>query len=122
VKVSDQPGPDPQPQAEENDFESLPDGELPASLTERMAAAWEKREPKWYERLAPAQKHWVDKLVAIRLQEFEGHLAALDREDSQLAHQIAELTAQVVSLNKRLVTLEDRIAELESGPKANRQE
>ena len=87
-----------------------------------MAAAWDKREPKWYERLAPAQKHWVDKLVAIRLAEFEAHLTALDREDSQLAHQIAELTAQLVQLNNRLAALEGRIDELESGRTAGQQE
>lgn len=88
-----------------------PGGELPASLREQLEAAWKKREPRWYERLAPAQKHWVDKLVAMRLAEFQGHLAALDREDSQLAHQIAELTTQVAGLNSRLASLEARLAQ-----------
>lgn len=88
-------------------------GELPASLKEQLQAAWEKREPKWYERLAPAQRHWVDKLVALRLAEFQDHLAALDREDSQLAHQIAELTTQIVELNRRLAALEARLEQSE---------
>ena len=120
--VTDHTGPDGKPKTGETGSESLPAGEFSASLKERLVAAWDKREPKWYERLAPAQKHWVDKLVAIRLDEFEAHLAALDREDSQLAHQIAEVTAQLVQLNNRLATLEGRIDELESGRAAGRQE
>jgi hypothetical protein len=83
-----------------------PGGELPESLREQLEIAWGKRQPKWYERLAPAQRHWVDKLVALRLAEFQDHLAALDREDSQLAHQVAELTARLNDLNRRLAALE----------------
>lgn len=90
-------------------------GALPDSLKEQLEAAWDKREPKWYERLAPAQRHWVDKLVALRLEEFESHLAALDREDSQLARQVAEVSAQLGQLNRRLAALESRIDALESG-------
>jgi septal ring factor EnvC (AmiA/AmiB activator) len=97
-------------------------GELPASLQEQLAAAWEKRQPKWYERLAPAQKHWVDKLVAIRLDEFTQHLAALDREDSQLAQQIAELTTQVTHLSQRLAALEARLNQPESGQEGDGQD
>jgi septal ring factor EnvC (AmiA/AmiB activator) len=90
-----------------------PGGELPASLAEQLQAAWSKRQPKWYERLAPAQKHWVDKLVALRLAEFQDHLAALDREDSQLAHQVAEMTTQIAHLNRRLAALEARLEQSE---------
>ena len=64
--------------------------------------------------MAPAQKHWVDKLVAIRLDEFQAHLGALDREDSQLAFQIAELTTQIVRLNRYLTSLEERLNRLEA--------
>lgn len=102
---------------EENAPDQQPEGdtgEFPSSLRDQLAAAWEKRQPKWYERLAPAQKHWVDKLVAIRLEEFEAHLAALDREDSQLVRQIAEVSAQVGELNRRLAALEKRLDRLES--------
>lgn len=100
-------GPDQQPEREAAEF--------PSSLQDQLTAAWEKREPKWYERLAPAQKHWVDKLVAIRLGEFENHLSTLDREDSQLARQIAEVSAQLRELNRRLDVLEKRVDQLESG-------
>ncbi len=120
--MADQSGRDEQPEVERNESESLPDGEFSASLKERLTAAWDKREPKWYERLAPAQKHWVDKLVAIRLDEFETHLAALDREDSQLAHQIGEVTAQLTQLNDRLARVESRLDEMESGRAAGPKE
>ncbi|MGD2078688.1 MAG: hypothetical protein PVH18_09915, partial [Chloroflexota bacterium] len=90
--------------------------EFPSSLQDRMVAAWQKREPRWYDRLAPAQKHWVDKLVATRLREFEEDLTALDREDSQLARQIAEVSTQLRELNRRLTALEQRVDGLELGP------
>jgi chromosome segregation ATPase len=113
----------------ENEIESVEDGpdssrpgELPSSLKDRLLAAWENREPKWYERLAPAQKHWVDKLVAIRLDEFHGHLTRLDREDSQLAYQIAELTTRIIQLNRRLAMLEERLDLLEAGEAADHPE
>ena len=105
-------GPDKQPESEA--------GDLPASLKEQLIAAWEKREPKWYERLAPAQRHWVDKLVTIRLQEFEAHLSALDREDSQLARQIAEVSARLGELNRRLSALEARLDQLDSASAKDR--
>jgi hypothetical protein len=99
-----------------------PQGELPDSLREQLQAAWSKREPKWYERLAPAQRHWVDKLVALRLAEFTEHLAALDREDSQLAHQVAELSAQLADMGRRLAALESRLDQNGPGDQAERPE
>jgi chromosome segregation ATPase len=119
---TDQPGPEEKQDIEATSPDVLSDDELSDSLKERLQLAWDKREPKWYERLAPAQKHWVDKLVAIRLDEFEAHLAALDRQDSQLAHQVAELTAQLGELNRRLVALESRIDQLKSGREPGQQE
>ncbi len=103
----------------ENGLDSSRAGELSTSLKERLLAAWEKREPKWYERLAPAQKHWVDKLVAIRLEEFHAHLVKLDQEDSHLAGLIAELTTQLIQLNRRLTSLEERLDRLEAEEEAD---
>lgn len=119
---SDQTGPEEKQEAEAASADVLPNEELSDSLKERLQLAWDKREPKWYERLAPAQKHWVDRLVAIRLDEFEAHLAALDREDSQLAHQLAQFTAQLVELNRRLASLETRLDRLEASQEGDRGE
>jgi len=117
--TSNADGPDEQRETAGDDF---PTGPLPESLWEQIAAAWDKREPKWYERLAPAQRHWVDKLVALRLAEFQDHLSALDREDSQLAHQVAELTTQIAHLNRRLAALEARLEQDEAGHKGDGRE
>ena len=119
MKPSDLPSPsdDVTPESSPGiERESLSSVELPSSLKDRLAAAWKSREPKFYERLAPAQKHWVDKLVAIRLEEFQAHLVSLDREDSELSHQIGELSAQVVQLSQRLSTLEERLESPEDEP------
>lgn len=117
--TSNADGPEEQQETAGDEF---PAGPLPDSLWEQIAAAWDKREPKWYERLAPAQRHWVDKLVALRLAEFQDHLSALDREDSQLAHQVAELTAQIAHLNSRLAALEARLDQAEPGLKGDERE
>jgi len=54
-------------------------------------------------------------LSFISKHKFEAHLAALDREDSQLARQIADVTVQLGELNRRLAALEKRFDQLDSG-------
>ncbi len=81
----------------------------------RLRTAWINHSPKWYARAIPGKGQIVDQLVTLRLEEFQTILAALDREDSELAHRIAELTAQMLQLNRRVVELEEKLADLESG-------
>lgn len=80
---------------------------------EKLKTAWINNSPKWYARAIPGKGQLVDKLVTLRLEEFQSILATLDREDSELAHRIAELSTQLIQLNKRVVELENKLAKIE---------
>jgi predicted nuclease with TOPRIM domain len=81
----------------------------------RLKTAWSNKSPKWFARAIPGKEQMVDQLVTLRLEEFQSILAALDKEDSELAHRIAELSAQLIQLSQRMVELEEKMADLESG-------
>lgn len=63
--------------------------------------------------MIPGQQHVIDKLVTLRLEEFQAQLVELDREDSELSHQIAELSVQVTQMNNLLQSIEQRLIVLE---------
>lgn len=85
----------------------------PDSFLTRLRGAWHSRWPKWYARMIPGKQHVIDKLVSLRLEEFQAQMVELDREDSELSHQIAELSAQISQMNQHLESLERRLETLE---------
>jgi hypothetical protein len=96
----------------ENAFQESKPGS--GGLRARLRLAWINNSPKWYAKMVPGQKQVIDKLVELRLDEFQEHLASLDRGDSDLAHDLAELSAQVVQMNRLLESIDQRLARLEA--------
>lgn len=84
----------------------------PESIWGRLRTAWINNSPKLYARLIPGKMPMVNQLVTLRLEEFQSILSALDRQDSELAHQVAELSALVVQLSQRITELEGQLTDL----------
>ena len=83
-------------------------------LIARFRTLWNNVATRWYVRPLLQQQNKFNRLLVERLHDHEQRLLAQDREQSALAHDLAELEAQLVQTNRLLASIDERLARLES--------
>lgn len=94
---------------EERPFHS----ELPliGPLIAGFRSLWNNVATRWYVRPLLDQQNEFNRILVERIQEQEGRLIALDREQTLLRHDLAENEAQLVHLQQRLQRAEEQLAQ-----------
>lgn len=75
-----------------------------------LRTAWNNVSTKWYVRPMLTQQNSYNQLVAERLSDIDNRLIALDREQAQLIHDMAELQTQFTQMARLLQSIEAHLA------------
>jgi len=86
-------------------------------LIVRFRTLWNNISTRWYMLPILTQQNAYNQLVAERLSDIDNRLITLDREHTQLVHDIAELNIHFVQMNHLLQTINSRLAHIENQTK-----
>lgn len=84
-----------------------------------LRTRWNNVSTRWYVLPILAQQNSYNQLVAERLSDMDNRLIALDREHTQLVHDVAELSVHFRQMNQLLHAINARLAHLEEETKNN---
>lgn len=79
----------------------------------RLRSLWNGVSTKWYVRPMLHQQNEFNRLLVERLRDHDARLIEQDREQTELAHNLAEVTAQLQQTNRLLRAIERRLQRLE---------
>jgi hypothetical protein len=79
----------------------------------RLRSLWNSVSTKWYVRPMLQQQNEFNRLLVERLRDHDARLIEQDREQTALAHNLAEVTAQLQQTNRLLHAIERRLQRLE---------
>jgi uncharacterized coiled-coil protein SlyX len=88
----------------------------------RLRSLWNSVSTKWYVRPLLQQQNEFNRLLVERLQDHDARLIEQDREQTALAHNLAEATAQLQQTNRLLRAIESRLQRLEETASAGDEE
>ena len=91
-------------------------------LIARFRSLWNSVSTKWYVRPLLQQQNRFNGLLVERLHDHDQRLLEQDREQTALAHDLAELSAQLAQTNRLLLSIDRRLRRLEDGQAAAQQE
>lgn len=93
---------------------------LVGPLIARFRALWNSVSTKWYVRPLLQQQNRLNHLLVERLHDHDLRLIDQDREQTALAHDLAEVAAQLRKTNRLLASIDRRLQRLEQNQPADR--
>lgn len=86
---------------------------LVGPLIARFRALWNSVSTRWYVRPLLQQQNRLNRLIVERLHDHDVRLIDQDREQTALAHDMAEIASQLRQTNRLLTSIERRLQRLE---------
>ncbi|MCB8978089.1 MAG: hypothetical protein H6657_11760 [Ardenticatenaceae bacterium] len=87
---------------------------LVGPLLVRFREAWNSIATKWYVRPLLQQQNSFNQIVVSQLHEHDQWFILQDREQTELAHDLAQMSTYLSQISHRLQVLEDHLAQLEA--------
>lgn len=82
-------------------------------LIARFRSLWNSVSTKWYVRPLLQQQNHFNRLIVERLHDHDVRLIDQDREQTALAHDLAEVAAQLRQTNRLLTSIDRRLQRIE---------